>query len=157
MREVHYSGPWGAVEIADYLKKTFVPMKLAAVSESGWPVLVSLWFYFESGCLICASRSHSRIISLLSKDCRCAFEVSGDTPPYSGVRGQGDVSLYNDPTGRILGRLHDRFLGAENTQFRRWLLDGADKEVIIFIKPVRLMSWDYTSRMSVSTTDNMAQ
>ena len=65
---------------------------------------------------------------------RCAFEVSGDSPPYSGVRGQGMAKLFNKDSHGILERLHDRFLGRQDTPFKQWLLKNSENEIRYFLK-----------------------
>lgn len=147
MLHIQTSGPWNPQRIETYLLNTVVPLRLAVMAPSGWPVLVSLWFFYDSGKIICASRSHSKIISLLSENPKCAFEVSPDSPPYHGVRGQGMAVLGNESSTTTLERLHDRFLGNGKTTFRSWLIGGASEEIVITILPKRIMSWDYSGRM----------
>jgi len=47
----------------------------------------------------------------------------------------------------LLRRLHDRYLGEDETRFRNWLLGRDDGEIAVSIQPTRLMSWDYSKRM----------
>lgn len=150
MLQPKLSGPWSALQIKDYLNETPIPLRLSVISPKGWPIIVSLWFVFEKNEILCASKRQSKIIKCLENNPRCAFEISGETPPYSGVRGQGIAFLREDDNFTILERLHDRFLGEKNTPFRRWLLENSNSEVIVSIKPERLMTWDYRTRMSKS-------
>jgi hypothetical protein len=141
------SGPWSQVEIGEFLRQSIVPLRLSAISPAGWPVIVSLWYLYEEGVIRCASRRHARIISLLEKNPRCAFEIAGEAPPYFGVRGQGMASIDPDGAPELLTNLVNRYLGTEETPFRRWLLAGAMNETSITIRPIRFMSWDYRDRM----------
>ena len=150
MSQPKLSGPWSALQIMEYLDETPIPLRLSVISPKGWPVIVSLWFIFDQTENLCASKRQSKIVKCLENNSRCAFEISGETPPYSGVRGQGIAFLREDGNINVLERLHDRFLGGENTPFRRWLLENGNNEVIISIKPERLMTWDYRTRMSKS-------
>ena len=142
------NGPWSHAEYEAYLRDTVIPLKLSAVSSAGWPTIASLWFQYDDGVIRCASKTSARIVQLLRADPRCAFEVSGETPPYFGIRGQGRVELdaYRGP--KLLPGLVDRYVGPEETSFRRWLLAGSAEEVAIVIHPLRVMSWDYRARMS---------
>jgi len=142
------TGPWSIGEIEAYLKDASIPIRLSAISPSGWPVVVSLWYDFDAEMLWCASQRNARIIKLLDANPRCGFEIASEQPPYFGVRGQGLAEVDDSAGSDVLRRLADRYLGADNTPFRRWLLARDDKEVAIAIRPVRLMSWDYQDRMS---------
>lgn len=141
------SGTWSRAEIGLFLSQSIIPLRLSAISPAGWPVVVSLWYLHEDGVIWCASRRHARIISLLERNPRCAFEIAGETPPYFGVRDQGIASI--DPAGaaELLTKLVNRYLGTDETPFRRWLLAGATDETSIAIRPLRCMSWDYRDRM----------
>ena len=148
MTQPHLSGPWLESQIESYLYESTIPIRLSAISSNGWPIVVSLWFIFDSGRILCSSKQQSKIISFLKHNPRCAFEISRDSPPYYGVRGQGNATLLGDDDGKILKQLYDRFIGSKETPFRRWLLDNTDEEVVISIEPFRLMSWDYRARMT---------
>ena len=150
MLQPHLSGPWSISQIESYLNEKAVPLKLSVISSGGWPVIVSLWFVFDENRIICASRKNSKIITFLKNNPRCAFEVSGEVPPYSGVRGQGIAKLIDKDRDGILERLHDRFLGRQDTPFKQWLLRNSENETIISIAPKRLMTWDYSARMTKS-------
>jgi nitroimidazol reductase NimA-like FMN-containing flavoprotein (pyridoxamine 5'-phosphate oxidase superfamily) len=141
------SGPWSHPKIAEFLNSKIIPARVSVVSDSGWPIVTSLWFLYERETIFCAVRSTSRIAGYLAKQPRVGFEIAGEAPPYMGVRGQGLASLSPDDDGVLLTRLIDRYLGKEETEFRKWLLSGADDELAVAIKPVRLMSWDYRGRM----------
>ena len=149
--KVELTGPWSTSEIETYLSDAIIPVRLSAISAAGWPVLVSLWFLYQDEMLWCASKRKSRIIKILETNARCGFEIAGETPPYSGVRGQGLAELNEEMGSGVLHRLVDRYLGVGDTPFRRWLLTQDDEEVAIAIRPKRLMSWDYRRRMSNAT------
>jgi hypothetical protein len=142
------TGPWSIAEIEAYLRDAIIPIRLSAISPSGWPVVVSLWYDFDTEMLWCASQRKARIIKLLEAKPRCGFEIAAEQPPYFGVRGQGLADVDDSAGSDVLRRLADRYLGADDTPFRRWLLERDDEEVAIAIRPVRLMSWDYRDRMS---------
>lgn len=147
MSEAALTGPWSQSEIEAYLQAAVIPARVSVVSKSGWPVIVSLWFLYEGQTIYCATRPTARIAKLLAGQPRVGFEIAADTPPYRGVRGQGVAALGVGDGGALLTRLIDRYMGKAETPFRKWLLAGADGEVAIAIRPVRLMSWDYRARM----------
>ena len=143
------SGPWDESTYATYLRETALPIRLSVVSSSGWPTIVSLWFVYDEGAIHCASKKSARIVELLEENPKCAFEVSGETPPYFGVRGQGKVTLEPKLGPKLLPKLIERYVGPEDSCFRRWLLAQSTEEVAIIINPIRVMSWDYRKRMSI--------
>jgi nitroimidazol reductase NimA-like FMN-containing flavoprotein (pyridoxamine 5'-phosphate oxidase superfamily) len=145
--DVPISGPYPVEQVERYLSDTVVPVRLACLTASGSPLVLSLWFLYREGALWCASRPQARVVHHLERDARCAFEVARDAPPYRGVRGQGRAHVMRGEGGRLLGALVDRYLGAADSRLARQLLAGAADEVAIRITPTRLVSWDYTERM----------
>jgi nitroimidazol reductase NimA-like FMN-containing flavoprotein (pyridoxamine 5'-phosphate oxidase superfamily) len=146
--KIELTGPWSMSEIEKHLRDAIIPVRLSAISATGWPVVVSLWFVYQDAVLWCASKRNARIVELLETNARCGFEIAGESPPYFGVRGQGLAEPNEEMGGAVLRRLADRYLGVADTPFRRWLLAREADEVAIAIRPVRLTSWDYRRRMS---------
>lgn len=147
MPDPKLSGPWAQSDVEAFLHQALIPVRLSAISSSGWPTVVSLWFLYEGGVLKCASKPNARITELLRANPKCGFEVAGETPPYYGIRGQGLATLDLKSGPGLLPRLIDRYIGPDITPFRRWLMAAQDEEVAIVIRPTRLMSWDYRKRM----------
>jgi nitroimidazol reductase NimA-like FMN-containing flavoprotein (pyridoxamine 5'-phosphate oxidase superfamily) len=144
---VPITGPYSLAEAQRFLRDTVVPVRLAGLTASGWPLVLSVWFLYHDGALWCASRPGARIVEHLERDARCAFEVARDAPPYRGVRGQARASVLRGEGSRLLGELIDRYLGARTSPLARRLLAAAADEVAIRIVPTRLATWDYTERM----------
>ena len=67
MSKIKITGPWDMQKIESYLNTCVVPLKLAIISARGWPVIVSLWFFYEHGVIICASKEKSKVVQLLKK------------------------------------------------------------------------------------------
>ncbi|MDJ0865561.1 MAG: pyridoxamine 5'-phosphate oxidase family protein [Myxococcota bacterium] len=133
-------------EVEAFLDTQRLPMRLACHGADGFPLVVSLWFLFEDGCLWAATHEGAALAKRLRADARCAFEVATNEPPYRGVRGQGIVSL-SPQGGALLGRLIDRYLGSRDSRLARWLLARADGELALRIEPRWISAWDYTERM----------
>ena len=88
------------------------------------------------------------LVAMLKRNNRVGFEIAADSPPYHGIRGQGQVSmelLGDDPA---LEQLLGRYIGNLESSFSRWLLSRREDEYLIVIKPHRLFSWDYRQRMA---------
>jgi nitroimidazol reductase NimA-like FMN-containing flavoprotein (pyridoxamine 5'-phosphate oxidase superfamily) len=142
------NGPWSGKDIDTYLSLQQIPLRLSVVGDLGFPIVVSLWFLWKDQALFCATSLNARLARALAKNPRCGFEVAADTPPYRGVRGQGTASLSKDHDLQLLRLLLQRYLGDDETSFSSWLLSSNREEVAIRIDPDRLMTWDYSSRMS---------
>ncbi len=140
-------GPWTGDKIDRFLRDTRVPLRIACNGSNGHPVLVSLWYVAIEGKLYCATQRSARIVSLLSRDPRCAFELSIETPPYRGVRGQGIATVDPDLGERTLHMLIDRYLGDSTIPPAPLLLARVEHEVAIVIEPQTLVSWDFRGRM----------
>jgi nitroimidazol reductase NimA-like FMN-containing flavoprotein (pyridoxamine 5'-phosphate oxidase superfamily) len=140
-------GPWSTEQIERFLEESRAPIRLACNGASGHPVLASLWFVPLDDKLWCATPRTARVVSHLSRDPRCAFEVSVESPPYRGVRGQGVATLRKNRGEEILRMLIDRYLGDSTSQLAAFLLARVEHEVAIAIEPQTLVSWDYQERM----------
>lgn len=137
-------------EARTYLEKIVIPIRLSAVTPSGWPIGVSLWYFYENGSLYCATRETAKIVQYLVNEPRCAYEVSSDQPPYCGLRGQAISWIDRSNGAQVLTRLIIRYLGSLDTPLSRNLLKNAENEVAIRITPTTVYSWNFTSRMESS-------
>lgn len=125
-------------------------MRLAFVTPSGWPFVLSLWFLPEGGELLAATRPTADLVRALRADPRCGFEIAGDMPPYRGVRGRAEVTLDNDNGAAVLDRLLERYLGNLQSPLATRLRAVAEDEVSLRLRPISYTSWDYTERMASS-------
>jgi hypothetical protein len=135
------------MEMKTYLESVRIPLRLACTTESGWPMAVSLWFKHQNRRLFCATQKSARVVSYLQNDSRCAFEISADLPPYCGVRGQAIASIDESLGVEILEQLLVRYLGGMDSALARNLLSKSEDEVAIILKPVKIYTWDFSSRM----------
>jgi len=134
-------------EIEKYLAEMTIPMRLSCVSDSGWPLVLSLWYLYEDGHFYCATQASAKVVDYLEQDSRCAFEVAGDQPPYRGVRGQATAVILPDQGLEILSRLLIRYLGSIDNPLAQKLLSRSTPEVALRITPVNHTTWDFTTRM----------
>ena len=140
------SGPWDKEAIEDFLDSARIPMRLGS-QGAGFPMVQSLWFLHEGTSLWCATRADSVLARRLSRDGRCGFEVSSDSPPYRGVRGTATATLLPEFAVDILPRLLERYEQSE-TALAIWLLGRREDEVAIRLDGLAVTSWDYSGRMS---------
>ncbi len=150
IQESRCKGVWDSKESFNYLCKMVIPIRLAMVPESGYPVVVSLWFIPFENAIWCASSKNSKIISFLKRNNLSGFEVAPENPPYLGLRGQADVSLHPSRGSELLMMLIDRYLKNRDSKLASWLISRSEDEVAICLTPIRCNSWDFSSRMDVS-------
>lgn len=139
---------WDEAGIEAYLESTEFPVRLACNGREGFPLVCSVWFLYRAGSLWCVAHRNSELVRLLTADPRCGFEIATNTPPYSGVRGQGRVTLDPAAAADILPQLVWRYLKRDDTALGRWLLKRLDEEVAIRITPEWVTAWDYSRRMA---------
>jgi len=140
--------PWTRSQTDGFLDAALVPLRLACNWASGHPLLASLWFVRVDGELWCATQRTARVVTMLDRDPRCAFEVSLEATPYRGVRGPAVARLHDDRGEEILRRLIDRYLHGSDSKLARLLLARVQHETAIAIAPTKYVTWDYSDRMS---------
>ena len=134
-------------ETEHYLSEIRIPLRLSCMTASGWPSVLSLWYLYREGNLYCATQETAKVVSYLRHDPRCAFEIAADQPPYCGVRGQGMAVLDVRLGSEILQQLLTRYLGSTDSPLAQRLLAQSQDEVAIIIQPIKVFTWNYTSRM----------
>ena len=146
--QIRRTGPWSETDAREFLAEAIIPMRLAANTPSGFPVVLSLWFLPDGDELLAAVHEGSHIVKRLRADPRCAFEIAPNDPPYKGVRGNATAALETEGAEELLERLLVRYLGSTDSSLGRFLLGRADEELVVRLRPHRIDSWDYTDRMS---------
>lgn len=147
MSEQTLSGPWGLDAIRAYLHQARIPVRLAGVAPSGWPVVLSLWFLPESDAIWCSTACTAKIVSLIESNEKCGFEIASEEMPYRGVRGRARATIDPDRGKLVLQSLIDRYLENSKSPLARRLLSRADNEVAIKLEILRYQSWDFSTRM----------
>ncbi len=131
-----------------YLETVQIPLRLSCVTTSGWPFVLSLWYLYDAGRLVCATPETARVVTYLRREPRCGFEVAADQPPYCGVRGRAVAEIDLSAGQQTLRRLIDRYLGNCDNSLARWLLARSQDEVAIVLTPVQVFTWNYQQRMA---------
>jgi hypothetical protein len=147
LSSIRFTGPWTDSRVREFLAETRIPMRLAANTDSGFPIVLSVWFLAEADELLAVVHRDARIAKRLKADARCAFEIAPDEPPYRGVRGQAKASLDSNGAAALLERLLDRYLSSTDSSLGRFLLARAEEELVVRLQPNWIASWDYSRRM----------
>lgn len=134
-------------KFSNYLNSLKIPLRLSCTTQSGWPVVVSLWYLFQDDVLLCATQQSARVVAYLEENPRCGFEIAEDRMPYCGIRGQALASFDARAGGEVLELLLHRYLGSLENPLARELLSRKGTETAIILKPVQVFSWDFSKRM----------
>lgn len=137
--------------IQTYLQAITIPLRLSCVDETGWPVVLSLWFLYEDGNFYCATPERARVVGYLRREPRCAFEVAADEPPYCGVRGRAIATIDQETGWQVLERLLVRYVGGTDNPLAQTLLNRDEPEVAIRLEPQSFHSWNFNRRMKDTT------
>ena len=143
--------------IVECLTNSKIPIRLACMSISDWPIVVSLWYTYLNEKVYCATQNTAKVVKYLRKNPKCGFEIAGDSFPYRGVRGYGKASIVENKGEEILRMLIQKYLtGKETTtsslKLYKLLLskEHLQNEVAIEIIPSAMFKWDYKKRMKDS-------
>ncbi|AFK19793.1 pyridoxamine 5'-phosphate oxidase family protein [Haloferax mediterranei ATCC 33500] len=146
------SGPWSRERVEEFLTMTTIPVRLSCRTPADDLWMLSLWYEWdaEQSELRCATSADADVVRFLRAYDDVAFEISTNDPPYRGVRGRGTTTVEADEQKTVLRRLIGRYLGDDDTPLAERLLSPERDEVTIRIRPTKLHTWDYASRMSSS-------
>jgi hypothetical protein len=144
------SSQWQTPEIREFLIETTVPIRLACHDVNGFPLVCSLWFCYHDDCLWCVSQDTSYIVKRLQADNKVAFDIGVNTPPYRGIRGQGETTLLRQPSADMLEAMLNRYQIDLSSKLAKWLSGRIDSEYAIRIDIKKISAWDYTPRMSAN-------
>ncbi len=141
-------------EIEDFLNRAKIPLRLSVITESGWPIILSLWFtYTDDRKLLLATPEKAKVVRFLRKNPQCAFEISNEKPPYCGVRGQAIAKIIKSKGIKVLETLLQRYMrDGKKSPLGERLLSRKVREVAIELTPINLYSWNFSDRMRDSTT-----
>jgi nitroimidazol reductase NimA-like FMN-containing flavoprotein (pyridoxamine 5'-phosphate oxidase superfamily) len=134
-------------EFDSYLQDSRIPIRIASQSLSGWPVVISLWYFYQDGEIYCATKKTAKIVGYLESNPKCAYEIASDLPPYCGVRGQALARLDSGQGAEILDKLIQKYLDNDQNKLANFLQSNSSDEIAIILKPVNVFSWNFTERM----------
>jgi hypothetical protein len=138
------------VAVRSFVDAHPIPLKVSVLTESGWPLLCSLWTMAEGDHLVVATKRSAKVVECLARDPRCAFELSVEQPPYLGIRGRALATIDEHRGREVLDQVLVRYLGNLEVPLAKRLRAEADHEVAIVLNLELVYSWDYTKRMETS-------
>ena len=140
--------------IMECLTNSKIPIRLACMSISDWPIVVSLWYTYLNEKVYCATQNTAKVVKYLRKNPKCGFEIAGDSFPYRGVRGYGKASIVENKGEEILRMLIQKYLTGKETTISSLKLyklllskEHLQNEVAIEIVPAAMFKWNYKKRM----------
>lgn len=134
------------VELIEKLK---VPLRLSLISSNGFPIIVSLWFRFAENQFQCITYKKSRLLKYIREGSKkCGFEISTNKIPYRGVRGYGEITLNRKDPSMVLLELFKRYKIHKNSKLYTRLMNRILEEVCLSIDPIKVFSWDFSTRMN---------
>jgi nitroimidazol reductase NimA-like FMN-containing flavoprotein (pyridoxamine 5'-phosphate oxidase superfamily) len=136
------------MDVNEFLSRARIPIRLACITPTNWPITISLWYVYMEERFFCATQKDALIVKYVSRNSRCGFEVAGDSSPYLGVRGWGRAELNETRGSEILHILIKKYLKDETSRLANSLLRRAENEVAIEIKPASIFDYDYSNRMN---------
>ena len=131
----------------EIISDTKIPIRLSFLKTNGSPGIISLWYLNVDGKIYCATQKTAKIVSYLTQNPNCGFEISSDTPPYKGTRGEGKAKILDDMGQKILYRLISKYLGDKESTLSEFLKSKVESEVAIEITPHKIFNFDYSKRM----------
>jgi nitroimidazol reductase NimA-like FMN-containing flavoprotein (pyridoxamine 5'-phosphate oxidase superfamily) len=136
------------------LTNSKIPIRLACMSISDWPIVVSLWYTYLNEKVYCATQNTAKVVKYLRKNPKCGFEIAGDSFPYRGIRGYGKASIVENKGEEILRMLIQKYLTGKETTISSLKLyklllskEHLQNEVAIEIIPAAMFKWNYKKRM----------
>jgi nitroimidazol reductase NimA-like FMN-containing flavoprotein (pyridoxamine 5'-phosphate oxidase superfamily) len=135
-------------KLESMINDTKIPIRLACITPTGFPIVVSLWYTIIGEKIYCATQKKAKIISYIQNNPIFGFEIATDSPPYRGVRGHGKVKVIEHMGKDILGILIAKYLGKKISTLSEFLKSNSENEVAIEITPEKLFRYDYSKRMN---------
>ena len=122
-------------EIAAILAGLASPMRLASLSPNGFPLISTIWFFYEEGRFWCITQQRTLLRRNLAADPRCAFEIGLEGQRFKLLRGQGLAALDLEDGRRVTELMISRYIKDPNGHAARTLRSQIPTEYAIAINP----------------------
>jgi PPOX class probable F420-dependent enzyme len=122
-------------------------VQVASIDHDGWPHLVAMWYRLINDEVVFWTYAKSQKAVNLRRDARltCLVEAGERYDELRGVqiKGQAIISDDRETVQRIGEAIWERYTGSLNDNTRQMVAAQAAKRVVVFVKPVEIVSWDH--------------
>ena len=122
-------------------------LQVATIDHDGWPHLVAMWYVLINDEVVFWTYARSQKAVNLRRDPRltCLVEAGERYEELRGVQIKGRAAINDDRAAvqRIGETIWERYTGPLNENTRQMVIAQAAKRVVIFVKPVEVVSWDH--------------
>lgn len=122
-------------------------LQVATIDHDGWPHLIAMWYVLINDQIAFWTYAKSQKAVNLRRDDRltCLVETGERYDELRGVQIKGRAIISDDrETVQQIGEvIVERYYGSLNDTTRRMVKAQAAKRVIVFVKPVEIVSWDH--------------
>ena len=133
-------------EIRAFLEEQRI-VQLASIDHDGWPHLVAMWYRLINDEVVFWTYAKSQKAVNLRRDARltCLVEAGEQYDELLGVqiKGQAIISDDRETVQRIGEAIWERYTGSLNDNTRQMVAAQAAKRVVVFVKPMEIVSWDH--------------
>jgi PPOX class probable F420-dependent enzyme len=133
-------------EIRAFLEEQRI-LQVATIDHDGWPHLIAMWYVLINDQIAFWTYAKSQKAVNLRRDDRltCLVETGESYDELRGVQIKGRAMISDDrETVQQIGEvIVERYYGSLNDNTRRMVEAQAAKRVIVFVKPVEIVSWDH--------------
>ena len=122
-------------------------LQVATIDHDGWPHVVAMWYTLIDGEVVFWTYARSQKAVNLQRDDRltCLVEAGERYDELRGVQIKGRAVMSDDreTVQRAGEAILERYTGPLNENTRPMVVAQAAKRVVIFVKPVEIVSWDH--------------
>ena len=133
-------------EIRGFLEEQRI-LQVATIDHDGWPHLVAMWYVLINDEVVFWTYARSQKAINLRRDPRltCLVEAGERYEELRGVQIKGQAAINDEraTVQRIGEAIWERYTGPLNENTRQMVTAQAAKRVVIFVKPVEVVSWDH--------------
>jgi len=122
-------------------------LQVATIDHDGWPHLIAMWYVLINDQIAFWTYAKSQKVVNLRRDDRltCLVETGERYDELRGVQIKGRAIINDDreTVQRIGEAIWVRLTGSLNDNTRQMVEAQAAKRVVVFVKPVEIVSWDH--------------
>ncbi len=122
-------------------------LQVATIDHDGFPHLVAMWYVLINDEVVFWTYARSQKAVNLRRDPRltCLVEAGEKYQELRGVQIKGRAVISDDleTVQRVGEAIFGRYTGPLNENTRQMVAAQAPKRVIVFVKPVEIVSWDH--------------